>query len=140
MIGKLRRAVASVTYLTVAHRPDLSLAGEEAAEPKLALVAEHRIMPGRRAEFEGLLRNEIVPAIRKDASVTFSAYQVLIGGDPNAYIFLAPIGSFAELDKGPFPAQALGEGAARALSAKLAGIAASVSVAACRRLPELSYK
>ncbi len=141
LTGKLRRAVASVTYLTVAHRPDLSLTREgEAAEPALALMAEYRILPGRRAEFEGLLKNEILPAIRKDVSVTFSAYQVLIGGDPNAYVFLALIKSFAELDKGPFTAQVLGEEAARALSAKLAGVAASVSVAAYRRLPELSYK
>ena len=96
------------------------------------------VAPNRNNDFENYLKNDFAP-VMKQAGVTYLVSQTIFGGNANEYITLTMRDTFADLDKGPVPNQALGPEGAQKLMQKLpAGAVVHVERSLTRLVPELS--
>jgi hypothetical protein len=136
---KAASLVNSVRRYIIRTRPDLSFAAQRTGPPKLAVVQFVHVAPYRNADYENFLKNDFVP-VMKQAGVTYLVSQTLFGGNGNEYITLTARDSFADLDKGPVPVQALGSEGAQKLNQKMpAGVVVHVERSLTRFVPELSF-
>jgi hypothetical protein len=104
----------------------------------MAVVQFVNVAPGRNNEYENFLKNDFVP-VMKQAGVTYLVSQTIFGGNGNEYITLTMRDSFADLDKGPVPVQALGQEGAQKLMQKMpAGAVVSLERSITKFVPELS--
>ena len=104
----------------------------------MAVVQFVNVAPGRNNEYENFLKNDFVP-VMKQAGVTYLVSQTIFGGSGNEYITLTMRDSFADLDKGPVPVQALGQEGAQKLMQKMpAGAVVSLERSITKFVPELS--
>src|SRR5262249_10342474 len=87
-------------FLTVA-RPDLGHRTEGAAPAEVLMWSRLHPAPGRRADLESALANDIVPAYRKLGAKHVWASDVLFGGDFVDLLLVVPVESMASLDAGP---------------------------------------
>jgi len=130
--------VNSVRRFIIRTRPDLSFAAQRTGAPKLAVVHFVHVAPNRNDDYENFLKNDFVP-VMKQAGVTYLVSQTIFGGNANEYITLTMRDSFADLDKGPVPVQALGQEAAQKLMQKVpAGAVVNLERSITRFVPELS--
>lgn len=120
-------------------RPDLSVMREGAGRPALGVVIRVAVLPGKQADFESVMKNDVLPVLPDGGVRAFLGSQTVFGGNPNEYVFLSVLPDFAELDKGPTLVRALGEEAARARLEKFAGLIDSVEYSVTRFNPVLSY-
>ncbi len=140
LLQKLAKCINSRKRSTIRLRPDLSIRPSRHEPPKMAIVIDIKVVPGKQSAFEHLLRTELLPALKKAGIREFMATQTTFGGDPNRWTFLSMIPRFAEIDKGPPLVRALGrEGAAR-LDEKFAGLTASANYSIARYNTELSFR
>lgn len=76
------------------------------------------LLPGKRAEFVALLRNELMPAFRKSPVIGIMTSEMAFGPGTGNWVFAVPVQNWAELDK-PMPLfTSMGQQAAEALLAK----------------------
>lgn len=130
--------VNSVHRFIIRTRPDLSFAAQRTGAPKLAVVQFVHVAPNRNNDYENFLKNDFVP-VMKQAGVTYLVSQTIFGGNGNEYITLTMRDSFADLDKGPVPVQALGQEGAQKLMQKMpAGALVQLERSITRFVPELS--
>lgn len=135
---KAGRYVTSVRRYLIQTRPDLSHEGKREGPPKLAVVSQISVAPGRGQEWASFTMNDFMPVFRK-AGATYLVAQTLFGDDVNEFITLTLRDSFADIDKGPVPVQTLGAEGAMQLNQKLpAGVVTHVKRSFIRYVPELS--
>jgi hypothetical protein len=136
---KARRLVASVHTYAVQTRPDLSHIGKAIGPPKLALVNWLHIAPGRTAEFENLLKTEIVPAMKKADVRAYLVSRTVHGGDTNEYVSLTFMDSYADIGKEQPIVGGMGQAAFNRFVPKTAGIITHHERSIVRYVPELSF-
>lgn len=136
---KLRRCIDGSQSELVRYREDLSLPGDMASPPKLAVLTIVRTVPGKSREFENWIKTDILTAYKKIGVQGYLVHQTIFGGDANAYVTVTLRNSFADLDKGPLLTQAVGAEAAAAILQRAAPFVASVERFMTRYVPELSY-
>ncbi|HSB11902.1 MAG TPA: hypothetical protein VLM38_20620 [Blastocatellia bacterium] len=137
--AKARRLIVSSHTYAVQTRPDLSLMGNMST-PKLAVINSIRVVPGKGPAFESLLKTDILPAVKKAGATNYFVSQTVFGGDPNEYVTVTPMDSFAEIGKGSPVVRGMGGQAAfNRWLAKVSGIIASQERTVGRYLPDLSF-
>jgi len=81
------------------------------------LVTEVRVKPDKINEWLALMRNEVVPALKKAGVKRYTVYQTLIG-NTNDFVTVRPLPTFADFNGSAMLESALGDKAA-AVTAKL---------------------
>ncbi len=126
--------VSSRSYI-LQTRPELSIAPNPNEPNKLAFVTRQSIAPGRSADFESLLKNDMLPLIKKANPKGYFVAKVGIGGDAEEYHTVVLVNSFADYEK--WGEALLKEGYDK-VTPKRAGIVMHREQAAYRFIPELS--
>ena len=135
------RLITDARTFTMRFRPDLSYETEMTGPPKMGVLSIGRIVPGRSREFEQVLKEDYLPAIRQSKIQGWWVSQTMMGGDANEYISLALHENFAEIDKGPPVARAVGQEKGAELLRKLwKDNVLSVERTVIRFIPELSFR
>jgi hypothetical protein len=138
--AKARTLVSSVHTYGSLTRPDLSYVPEMMGTPKLAVVTTVNVAPGRRTEFEKLVKDEVVPVMKKAGVKGYYMSQGVFGGDGNMYVSLTLADSFAEIGKGSPFMKVLGREGAAKLAQKFAGIMTHVEASIERYNADLSFR
>jgi hypothetical protein len=116
---KIAKMVNSMRRYALRDRPDLGYRTEGGAMPKLGVLASVEVITGRQPEFEGMLKSDWAPALKKAGVPSYSVSQVMLGGAITEYYTFTPLESFAQLDKGHPIQQSLGEAGMNELMAKM---------------------
>jgi hypothetical protein len=139
--AKASRMVNGVRGFVMSHDPELSHQTKMAGPPKMAVVNFVSVAPGRSAEYESYIKNEMLPVIKKSDVPGYWLQRVGLGGTANQYIILVLHDSFAELEKGPPSRRVLGpEGAAKLAQKLPAGVVTHSESRVMRLVPELTYR
>lgn len=136
---RARRMIVSQRIWALQARPDLGF-GARPAEFKLAIVTTITVAPGRSADWENLLKTEVVPALKKLGKPYYGVSQVVYGGNTNDYVTMIPIDDFGELDKGHPLAVSLGPDAYAKFNQRLTGIVQNIERQIFRYNAALSYR
>ena len=135
---KNRRFIASSHTYADQTRPDLGYEVKMTGPPKLALLSNVQIALGKGADYEALIKSDVLPVMRK-ARLGYAVSQTVLGGDINEFTTLIFYDSFADIGKGhPFD-RILGADGSRQLTAKAVGIVTHVERSIVRYVPELSF-
>jgi hypothetical protein len=98
------------------------------------------INPGMGPQFDALVKNELIPALRKAGVQEFGVWKTAMLGKPGTCVIASPIGSLKELD-GPNPlVKALGQKGAADLSAKMTPLVTSEQVFIANMRPDLGME
>ena len=135
---KNRRFVESTRTFAIQTRPDLSYDIKMTAQPKLALLTDLQVVPGKTAEYEAFVKSDVVPVMRK-ARVGYAVTQTVVGGDINAFGSLIFYDSFADIGKGHPFLRVLGAEGERQLLVKAAAFVSHAERHVIRYVPELSF-
>jgi len=136
--AKQRKYITSVHTYAVVDRPDLSYQGQM-AEPKLGVVTITHVVPGHIQEFENIVKNDVVPAMKKAGVPGFFVSQTIFGGNANEYVSVTLYNSFADIGKGSPMIRSMGQEWVNKLLQKGAGIIAQQERVVARYNADLSY-
>jgi len=135
--AKLRKCIVSSTSYSITRATDLSNVLEEAM-PNMIVTAHYRVATGKMAEFESLVKSDVLPVYKK-AKTGLIVNRRGAGANPNDVTFSTVYTKFADMDGGPFMTKQLGREGADKLNAKFAGIRNVIDVYVRVRVPELSF-
>jgi hypothetical protein len=141
-LAKSRRCVNSVQTYAELSRLDLSYMGKMATmtgPPKLAVVNSFSVVPGRAAAFESLVKNDVLPVMKKADVIGYFVSQSMFGGDGYGYTSVVFFDSFAEIGKGSPFLRVLGPAGSATLFAKFAGVVAHQERVIARFNADLSF-
>jgi hypothetical protein len=138
LLTKLSKSVNETRRYAVLLRPDLSIMRPDAPPSPYSVIAFVRVAPGKRLDFEKLVKSDVLPVMRKMEYDTYLAHETLFGGDANEWVFVTGIKKMADLDTGSPFVKVLGQAGADKLMMKTAGIISSVERIVSRSRPELS--
>jgi hypothetical protein len=139
-MAKVRRMISSTHTYAMLSRPDLSnYTTPETQVPKLIVLTRWQVAPGRATEFETIIKNEVLPLVKKH-NIGYWVSQITLGGGMHEYATAMPYESFADIGKGNPIMRAIGQDAYNRLVMKTAGVVASASRTVLRYVPELSYR
>lgn len=131
------RFIETARTYAISLRPELSLTPKAGTALMLAIHTTIRIAPGRRAEYENIIKNDVLPILKKAEVKGYLLYRVVLGGDANEYHSLLLVDSFAEAQK---TSQALNQEGFGKLEPKAAGIVTHTETAMIRYVPEQSIR
>jgi len=137
--AKNRKLVASSHSTIVVTRPDLGFGTRPTGTPKLALLSIVNAASGRGPDFEALLKNDVVPALKKGGVGYYSVVQVVFGDDVNKYMTLTLLENFAEIAKGSPLERALGPEGMAKLTQKAGPLVTRLERRIIRYVPDLSF-
>lgn len=136
--GKL---ISGLRTFAMEFNPELSHETKLTGPPKMGVLSVVTVAPGRGAEFESYIRGEMLPVVKRSGVAGFWFHQSVMGANPNEYVTLTLQDNFADLEKGPPWARALGrEGAAKLMQKLAPGVVTHVELKFIRLLPELTYR
>ncbi len=135
VIEKLRRSIDRRQSYAVLYRADLSVESEDVSGFPIARVTSLQVAPGRGAEFEALLRENLETF--RAAGVVFGVYQRQFGPGPVVWQIVENLRSYAELERGGI-LRAFGDESGRVAS-QLAGVLVSVERTVLKYDPTLSF-
>jgi hypothetical protein len=138
--AKLREMFTESRTFLMRTRPDMSFRTDPNATPRMAVVTTVSVVPGRTADFEALIKSDVVPALKKAGVKTYSVSQTVLGGDVNEYTLLMHFDNFAAMDQPWGLEKALGQDGALALVKKFSGIIAHQERRFMRHMPEMSFQ
>lgn len=138
--AKLRRCILEQSSYMVTRNDSLSMLAPDADIWRTTL---RRFEPGKRAEYERLVRAELLPAMGKARDMgKLAGYLYAVrgaGSGANEFTETELFKKFADLDGGTPLGLAIGAQAATALNNKRAALATTVQVVVRRRVPDLSF-
>jgi hypothetical protein len=118
--------------------PDLSLP-RQPEPPPVILVTRVRVFPGKATEYENLLKEEYLPAVRKAGVKSYSVARVRSGGSGNDFYTSVGLKSWADLDEQSPVRKAMGAEAYQRFIAKRSALIVETETQMFRYRPELSY-
>lgn len=121
-------------------REDLSIRQSMAEPPAIATLTDIHVAFGQGPAFEAILKNDVMPAMKKAGLTQYWVYQTVLGGDVNSWTIVTLFKNFAEFDAPAPLIRAIGQEGASKLSAKSAGIIVSMERSVMRYRAELSYQ
>jgi hypothetical protein len=133
-----RQMIVAQQIYAVRVRRDLGF-GERPPQPNLAVLTTVVVSPGRNAEFEAIVKNDVIPAYKKAGQDYLGIAQVIVGGDPNVYFALTLYPDFAAVQKGSPILRALGPEGFAKYNAKLAGVVSRMEYEVIRFNTALSF-
>jgi len=135
--AKQRKYITSVHTYAVVDRPDLSYQGQM-GEPKLGVVTITHVVPGHIQEFENIVKNDVVPAMKKAGVPGFFVSQTIFGGNANEYVSVTLYNSCGDIGKGSPMIRSMGQEWVNKLLQKGAGIIAQQERVVARYNADLS--
>jgi hypothetical protein len=140
LMQKSARMVTSRRVMLLRTRPDLSIAGDPKAEPlPLVLVTHIQVAAGRRAEFETLIKKEIVPVMQQAKVKAYSVLEVVYGDQSGLFFTVVPFDTYEAIGKGHPLQIVLGEEGMKRVEAKFAGIVTHLERHIARYRADLSF-
>ena len=141
LLAKGGKLLTARRVLLIRTRPDLGVAGDpKAARSPLALVTEVHVVPGRRIEFEALIKREVLPVMQQAKVKAYDVLEVVYGDESGTFFTSIPYESYEAIGKGhPFQI-VLGEEGSKKLEAKFAGVTTRIERFIARYREELSFK
>jgi len=140
-LAKSRKFQTGLKRYVVNTRPDLSYVTGPIAFGTVAVVSHATAAPGRTAEVETWVKNDLLPAMRQSKVPGYHVSQVSLGGNANEYVTLVLHTNMAELEKGPPVYRIMSKEAGDALYAKLAvGALTNVERYVARLSADLSFR
>jgi hypothetical protein len=139
--AKGAKMITSRRVVLVRTHPELGIQGDPAAPPApLAIITHVTVADGRRAEFETLIKREVVPVMQQAKVKEYDVLEVIYGEESGTYYTALPYESYEAIGKGhPFQI-VLGDEGTKKLEAKFAGITTHVERFVARHRPDLSFR
>lgn len=138
-----RRDQCTVSVRTTIERtlPDSSISPAAAPLPAMMREVRTRVRPGKANEYAALVKNELLPALKKTGVTSFRMRQVQYGGSRTEFGSVIPLAKWSELDTmGSALQNAMGaEGYAKYMQ-KIGEITAWSEYLVWRVVPEASYR
>jgi len=119
--------------------PDLAIMTPGSEPPKRRRVVRTTVRPGMMDQYLEVLKNELVPALKKGGVKWFRARVVEYGGSRNQVTTGSGFNDWAEMDGPSVLEKALGKDAAAAWLKKISGMISSSEYLIYTYRPELSY-
>jgi hypothetical protein len=136
-VAKLADPMGSVIVRT---RPDLSYLPDPKAPPSpLSVLTIVDLTPGKRIEFEALIKKDVVPAMQQAKVKSYWVAEVVFGEHTGGYITAIGYDTYEAIGKGHPFVIALGEEGSRKLEARAAGLITKLERFISRYRPELSW-
>jgi len=136
--ARLRGMLTASRTCAMRRRADLSF-GSDAADPKLGVLAHVYTMPGKQAEYEGVLKSEWMPGLKSAGVPLYASYEVVMGGEVGEYYTFVPIENLTALDRGHPILRSVGADAYEAMLAKFATSIRTIERTVIRRDDALSF-
>ena len=133
---RVRRCLAGRQSYAVRYRPELSVESDDVSGLSLARQTTIQVAPGRTADWEAFLRDNLAPF--RGADVVFGVYERVFGPGPTTWLIVENHASFAELDQPGILTRTFGDQAGE-VAARLAGVLLSIERTVLRYDPELSF-
>lgn len=135
---KLRKCILSANSFSSTSFPELSNVVEGSDPPAVSVFVRYRIAPGKMADYQSLVKSELLPVYKK-AKVNFAVSQRGLGANTGDVVSIIGFAKYADLDGGTVLIKQLGQEGAAKVNAKFAGIRTLIEVVVRRRVPELSF-
>lgn len=132
----VRRTLSGRQSYAIRYRPELSVESDDVAGLSLARITTVEVAPGRVADWEVFLRDNL--AQFQGADAVFGIYERYFGPGPSTWQIVENHSSFAELDEPSILERTFGERSDE-VAAELAGVLLSVERTVLRYDPELSF-
>ena len=138
--AKTAKLTATRRVMLVRSRPDLSYNVNPNAPAPLLLVSEVEVTGGRRADFEGLIKKEVLPIMQQAKVASYSVTEVIYGGTVGTYYTAIGYPNYEAMGKGhPFQV-ILGDAGTQKLEAKFTGVVTKLQRFVVRYREDLSFK
>ncbi len=135
VLEKLRRAIDRRQSYAVLYRADLSVESDDVSGFPIARVTSLQVSPGRSAEFEALLRENL--ETYRAAGVVFGVYQRQFGPGPVVWQIVENLRSYAELARGGI-LRAFGDESGR-MASQMGGLLLGIERTVLEFDPTLSF-
>lgn len=136
---RARRMIVGQQIYALRLRPDLGY-GTRPPKLNLAVLTTLTVAPGRGADYEALVRKEVVPAYKRAGEPYLGMAQVVLGGNPSQYFALTLYDDHASLQKGNPILRALGQEAFAAFRRRIDGVVMHEQHELLRFNPALSFQ
>lgn len=136
---RARRMIVAQQIYALRARPDLGY-GTRPAQLNLAVLTTLTVAPGRGAEFEALVKSDVLPAYKKAGETYFAMSQVILGGDPSQYLGMTLYDDFASLKNGNPVMRGMGPEGFAKFRQRLVGIVMKEEHEVVRYNAALSYR
>lgn len=138
--AKGARLTATRRVMFVRTRPDLSYNVNPNASAPLLLVSEVEVTGGRRGDFEGLIKKEVLPIMQQAKVASYSVTEVIYGGTVGTYYTAIGYANYEAMGKGhPFQV-ILGDAGTQKLESKFTGVITKLQRFVVRYREDLSFK
>lgn len=134
---RIGSCLESSTMLLEELLPELSMPRPD-GPPQLIRLARSRIRPDKTAEFEAIVKDELLPAHRKAGSKSFNVRRVRFGGPTNDYYVSTRLSGWADVATDPIR-KTMGNEAYQRMVAKLTAITLQRELNVYRFRADLSY-
>lgn len=136
--GSMMFASAPVTTV-LKLRDEMSFPKEMGEQHRRLAVVNHiKVVPGRVADFERILLNDVVPAMHKADVNGYQVFETLVGADPNEFHTVTYYNRYADFDKDAPLVRAMGQEGYKKFMAKTTGIVRSMDREVVRYRQDLS--
>jgi len=133
---KLRKCIISSNSYVGNRLLEISNVPEE--NPTFIVSTRYRIAPGKMADFQALVKSDLLPVYKKN-KIGFIVTRRTLGANTNDVTLSVYYKKYAELDGGPMLTKLLGQEAANKINAKFNGIRTSVETIVRSRVADLSF-
>jgi hypothetical protein len=141
LLAKGGKLLTARRVLLIRTRPDLGIAGDpKASMAPLVLVTELHVAPGRRIEFESLLKREIVPVLQQAKVKGYEVLEVVYGDEAGTFFTSIPYDSYEAIGKGHPLQVVLGDEGMKRVEAKFTGIITHLERFIAKYREDLSIK
>jgi len=135
---KLRKCTLSAQSFQSTRLADISYPDPANPWPQIMLSTRVRVAPGKMADFENIMKTEVLPAYKK-AKVNYGANRRGFGANANDVTISVAYAKWAELDAGNPMVKALGPDGAAKVLAKFTAVATLVEQVIRNRQADLSF-
>ncbi len=136
--SRIRSCIESQTMLVEELVPGLSTPGRLPEPPKMIRVARSRIRPDRTAEFEAIVKSELLPAQLKAGAKSFTVRRVRFGGPTNDYYISTRLDGWADVGNDSL-SKSMGDAAYKAMVSKLTALTLGREINLYRFRADLSF-
>jgi len=139
MRSRLDASIREQRIQAMRWREDLSFDNLAGEPPNLALVSYITVLPGKRPEFEKLIKDQYLPAAETSKAKAFWILRTMLGGPTSEYVLVTVIDSYSEIDAGTPIMRLLGPDKSAESELAVGTLIASERTEVARYVRELSF-
>lgn len=139
-VAKVQPMVVSTHNVVQTLAQGASLQSYSSTLPALARVTDFQVLSGRQNDFNTLIREQYMPAMKKAGVRDYLLFNINYGAPAGQRSIVEYLANYAELDQPQNPlVRAIGQEAAGKLNQQRAALISNAQSAVYRLVPELSY-